>query len=245
MSNNARSARHAVVLLFTVAALQPTHGSREAPVAAKERLLSASLRIQAYDFPVTENLDVAIRTIGARTLEPGATFSLNATLGRRTLARGYRRARGYSGTGAEVSEIGGGLCMLSTALYLAFARAGLEIVERHPHLRPVAYAEPGLDATVNFPYKDLKVRNHSDRPVRLRVFRSGRLLAAEVRVVLEPNVELRLDRVVSRAEIPGQVTNGFRVKTTRTFLKDGLPLRSELLSEDVFAAVDMELEGTP
>ena len=224
----------------------PDRASLEASGAAdsthERRVISSALRITAYDFPVTENLDIAARTIGRFRLAPGQTFSLNQVLGRRTADKGYRKARAYAGGGRDVQEIGGGLCMLSTVLYALFLRAGLEIVERHPHQRTVGYAQAGFDATVNYPHKNLVVRNNKESPVEFTVQRRGRSLRAELEGLFHPQTEIRLERSVSRAVIPGRIENGFRVRTTRTFLLGGMPERAEVLSFDVFAAIDQGRE---
>ena len=214
----------------------------QAAPAQERRLISAALTITSYDFPVTENLDLGTRAIGRQKLLPGQKFSLNEALGRRTASKGYRKARAYGGSGTEIEEIGGGLCMLSTVLYNLFLRAGLEIVERHPHQRTVGYALAGFDATINFPYKDLIVRNSSGRPLEFVVIRRGRALSAELEGMFESGMEIRLARTVSQGVIPGIIQNGFRVRTTRTFLYEGLPARAEVLSQDVFGAVDQGRE---
>ncbi len=95
-------------------------------------------------------------------------FSFWAQVGPPLRVRGFVEGRELR-EGCIVPGIGGGLCLLSNGLFAAAKRAGLEIVERHPHSRrpPGSRAELGDDATVAWNYVDLRMR--SDRPWRLEV----------------------------------------------------------------------------
>ena len=211
-----------------------------------ERIISRhNLFITHYDYAVTRNLDIAAEKVGHFIMKPGQVFSLNEILGERTPEKGYKIAPAYAGGGVSVEEFGGGLCMVSTLLYNVFLKAGLEIVERHPHQRPVGYALSGLDATVNWPFKDIKARNNFDFPVAFRIYRMGRSLRVTLhgpREVL-PGLEIEIKRTVSKAIIPGNVSDGFRVRTTRAFYRDGALLKEELLSEDTFLPIDQPGSG--
>lgn len=52
--------------------------------------------------------------------------------------------------GKVKEALGGGLCQISTTLYMAANYAGLKVLERHPHYAQLPYIRPGLDATVWF-----------------------------------------------------------------------------------------------
>jgi vancomycin resistance protein YoaR len=54
---------------------------------------------------------------------------------------------------------GGCLCQVSSTLFNAFLLAGFSIGERHRHYQPVSYVPLGLDATIKYGKKDLKMRN--------------------------------------------------------------------------------------
>src|SRR5690606_20121148 len=61
--------------------------------------------------------------------------------------------------GKLVPGIGCGICQVSSTLYNAVLRSGLEIVERRNHSLPVAYLPIGQDATyaggaINFRFKN-------------------------------------------------------------------------------------------
>ena len=80
-------------------------------------------------------------------LQPGQIFSYNDTLGPRTEERGYREATVIVG-GEHAQDIGGGICQISTTLFMACLQSDLTIVERHNHAARIDYVEDGLDAAV-------------------------------------------------------------------------------------------------
>ena len=112
------------------------------------------------------NLKLACASLNGVVLQPGETLSYNATLGRRTLEAGYKNAPAYSGT-ELVDSLGGGICQVSSTLYLCSLFAELEIVERISHGYPATYMPIGLDATVSWGKPDLKIRNNYDTPIKI------------------------------------------------------------------------------
>lgn len=112
------------------------------------------------------NLKLACAALNGVVLQPGQTLSYNATLGQRTEEAGYQKAPAYSGT-RLIDSLGGGICQVSSTLYLASLYAELETVERVSHGYPAAYMPVGLDATVNWESPDLKIRNATDYPIKL------------------------------------------------------------------------------
>ncbi len=113
-----------------------------------------------------ENLRLACAKLNGLILQPGETLSYNDTLGKRTREAGYMPAPAYSGT-ELVDEVGGGICQVSSTLYLSSLFAELTIVERKNHGFPANYIPLGLDATVNWGTTDLKIRNDYELPVKI------------------------------------------------------------------------------
>jgi len=109
-------------------------------------------------------------------LVPNKPFSFFAALGpAQDETGGWRRAPIYI-YGGSMQAYGGGLCQVSTTLYQAARRSGMEILERHPHGRPVPYVAKGMDATVAYPHFNLRFVNRRKTPVLLRMeVRGGRL----------------------------------------------------------------------
>ncbi len=112
------------------------------------------------------NLALACKALNGVVLQPGETLSYNATVGERTAEAGYQEAPAYSGT-KLVDSLGGGVCQVSSTLYLASLYGELETVERVSHGYPSNYMPLGLDATVNWESPDLKIRNNTDYPIKI------------------------------------------------------------------------------
>lgn len=121
---------------------------------------------QSDDDERAENLRLAAEAINGYAIEPGATFSFNEVVGDTTAERGYKEAPVLYSSGLGSSD-GGGICQVSTALYIAAVKADLEIVERHPHSVPSDYAPIGLDATIVYGSRDLRIKNNTDFPITI------------------------------------------------------------------------------
>jgi len=65
--------------------------------------------------------------------------------------------------GRLIEGVGGGVCQVTSTLYVAVLKAKLEVVERVKHSMPLGYVEPGQDATISEGYIDFKFRNNTDR----------------------------------------------------------------------------------
>ena len=102
------------------------------------------------------NVKLAAEAINGIVLAPGEQFSYNDALGERTTERGYKAAGAYSG-GQVVQEVGGGICQVSSTLYYCAMVSNLKINTRTCHYFPVAYIEPGMDATVSWGGPEFKL----------------------------------------------------------------------------------------
>ena len=118
------------------------------------------------------NLSLACQAINGLVLEPGEEFSFNKVVGERTAERGYRSAPAYA-NGETVSELGGGVCQISSTLYYCVLLADLEVTERQNHSYVSNYIDRGMDATVSWGGPDFKFRNTSSYPLRIEAEVSG------------------------------------------------------------------------
>ena len=119
-----------------------------------------------------KNLELACAYMNGTVVDPGGEFSFNAAVGVRTADRGFEK--GYVFVGNEKREqVGGGICQISSTLYNSAMGAGMEITERHPHMREVDYVKAGRDATVAYGELDFKFRNVRDRAVKVEAYVSG------------------------------------------------------------------------
>lgn len=102
------------------------------------------------------NLEIASGAVNGTLLAPGEVFSFNA------LAEPLDYAETKVIVKGRVDEAeGGGLCQVSSTLYMAANLAGLDVIERHPHYAELPYIQPGFDATVWFGALDMQFENTS------------------------------------------------------------------------------------
>ena len=117
--------------------------------------------------PRSQNIAQAARLADGTVIKAGAVFSLNDTLGPRTLNRGFDYAPVIE-DGVLRLGVGGGLCQFATTLFNAAFFAGLPIVERHPHDFFIDHYPIGRDAQVAYGSQDLKFRNDTGHALLLR-----------------------------------------------------------------------------
>lgn len=102
------------------------------------------------------NLQIASEAMNGTFLAPGEVFSFNE------LAEGldYEESKVIIQGRLDTAD-GGGLCQVSSTLYMSANLAGLQMVERHPHHAELPYIRPGFDATIWFGALDMKFKNTS------------------------------------------------------------------------------------
>ncbi len=145
----------------------------------------------------SHNIALASAAINNTVVLPGELFSFNKVVGKRTKAKGYLQApvivRG------ELSEgIGGGICQVSSTLFNAVDKAGLQIVQRYSHSRNVAYVRPGRDATVSWYGPDFVFQNKYAYPILIRAKSYGGTMHVSVHSFPEIEYEPRNVPSVSR-----------------------------------------------
>ena len=125
------------------------------------------------------NIKHAAAAINGTVLQPGEEFSFNQTVGQRTEEKGYGGAPAYN-EGEVVTEVGGGVCQVSSTLYNAVFRAGLTTTYRRSHTFAPTYVTPGTDATVSWPGPDYKFVNDSDHAIGIRTWYEDQTMNAQI-----------------------------------------------------------------
>jgi len=186
-------------------------------------------------------------------LKPGEVFDY-ATVIKETEERfGFREAPVIL-NGKMVPGVGGGICQVSTTLYNAVLRAGLEIVERRNHSLPVSYAPLGQDATFANGYINFKFKNSTGKHLLIRTSAKGGKLTVKLFGTMEPNVSYEIKSVklkeieppkkyVRNAHLPkGTVKlvqkgkSGYVVETYRYKKINGRVVDQERISRDTYKA---------
>lgn len=127
----------------------------------------------------THNIDLAAKSVNGTIVCPGDIFSYNGTVGERTAARGYREAKIFA-QGEVVDGLGGGICQLSSTVYMATLRSNLEQVSRSPHRYAVSYTPLGQDATVYWGSLDYQFKNNTAYPIKVYADLSGDTVTVKI-----------------------------------------------------------------
>lgn len=217
--------------------LQPRHYPRPRLAAGgyEQLLWRKSVPIERPDgdaHPLLEagkvtNLKLAAPYFDGLELGPGQPLSFWRTLGQVTARRGFRHGMELK-AGCIVPALGGGLCLLSNELFGLAAHLGWTILERWGHTMEAvpSYTRPwGLDATIFWPYVDLRVE--PPYPCRLEVKATDELsLIVRAHQPLSGRVEL-----YSRDDAVGE---GWRSNTLmrRRFDRQGSLLADEVIGHN-------------
>ena len=136
------------------------------PKTAHKLLSKISLTAKGSGSNRNYNLKKASGIISGKVLKPGQSFNWFKDMGPASAARGFKQASVFS-NGKVVKGYGGGVCQVSTTLYQAAKKAGLKIVERHKHSKPVTYTKWGKDATVSYGVQNLIIKNNKDYTIKI------------------------------------------------------------------------------
>lgn len=100
------------------------------------------------------NVRLAVAAVHGLVISPARPFSFWRAVGPATAARGYSWGMELR-SGCAVPAIGGGICLVTNALFTIAAQLGWHVIERHGH--SMALGDPhAFDATVAFPHVDLR-----------------------------------------------------------------------------------------
>lgn len=122
------------------------------------------------------NIQLATKACNGYVIQPGATFSFNTVVGKRTKERGYKEAGVYV-NGQTDTGIGGGICQVSSTLFNAALESNMTIVARRAHSLPVSYLPKGRDAAVSWGGPEFKFKNPYSFPVMIGTYydKNGKL----------------------------------------------------------------------
>lgn len=134
--------------------------------AFPDQLATYSTTYASSNYNRSTNISLAASAVNGTVLMPRETFSYNGTLGQRTTAKGYREAGAYV-NGQVSTEVGGGICQVSSTLYNAALLCNLEIVARTNHSFEPSYVPAGQDATVSWKSPDFQFKNNREYPIKL------------------------------------------------------------------------------
>jgi vancomycin resistance protein YoaR len=171
--------------------------------------------------PRVVNIQRASAVLDGTIIRRGGTFSMNAALGERTIAKGYVPAPMIAGN-RFVDSVGGGISQVATTLYNAAFFAGLELVAHQPHSLYIDRYPLGREATISWRGPELVFRNDWPAAVLMK------LEAAETRISVRFYSSPYGRRVETATSAPfGHGGGSFTVEYTRRVYRGRRLLRDE------------------
>jgi hypothetical protein len=201
---------------------------------------SYAFGVCAYELPVgcypgqgpwfegkLRNLALALRAFDSVVIRPGETLSFWRCVGRPSRDAGYASAAAIRG-GELVADIGGSICLVSTVMYNIGLVSGLTVTERYCHSVDTygegRYFELGRDAAVEYPYRDLRMRNDGAAAVLIRTFMSHAGVRAEALSERDDGVRVEIRTSTGVGDGDG----GFSVEAERLITRNGVDERQAL-----------------
>lgn len=105
------------------------------------------------------NVELAAARVNGLKIAPGEKFSFSTSIGTRTVENGYVEAPSFA-AGKVVTSVGGGICQVSSNIYIVMLLSGITPTQHYFHSLPVDYVPAGLDAAIVEGYKDLTFTNN-------------------------------------------------------------------------------------
>lgn len=200
---------------------------------------------QSEDTRRANNIALASEAIDGSVIEPGQTFSFNEVVGNTTEDERYEDATILLGNETEEMP-GGGICQVSTALYIASLKADLEIVERYHHSAATDYAPIGLDATIDYGKIDLRIKNNTEDPITISAQAEGHTVTVSLQgTLLEEGTSIEATSKIlqsseaeaEKEEYKNKLKEGeelYVVESYRVYYKDGVKQTSERLAVSTY-----------
>lgn len=199
------------------------------------------------------NVSSTAKVLDGWHLAPGDIFDYGQIVRLTEDEYGYKEAPVIL-NGKLVPGIGGGICQVSSTLYNAVLRTGLEIVERRNHSLPVSYLPIGQDATFASGAINFRFKNTTGKHLVIRTAVKDRKLTVKLFGTMPENIRYDIESVtvqtiepavqeVASASLPAGTRKvvqhgkpGYVVETFRTLVQDGKEVSRERVSRDTYKA---------
>jgi vancomycin resistance protein YoaR len=158
-------------IVATIRDEHPVHDTKWARALGIDHQVSSFTTYHHAGEARVTNIHLAANVLNNTVVEPNQTFSLNAKLGPRTPEKGYVKAPVILEDGFG-EDYGGGISQLTTTLYNAVFFGGYVDVEHSPHHYYISRYPMGREATIVYPYVDLKFRDDTKHGVLIRTYYS-------------------------------------------------------------------------
>jgi hypothetical protein len=220
----------------------------EASTESDAVISECRVTVKGDDAARNNNIKLACESVNGSVLRPDRTFSFNESLGDIENDDRYLIAPVIDGVFKSYGQ-GGGICVLSSALYVAALDADMTIEERNAHSIAVDYVELGFDATVYSDASvtlDLRFTNASEFPVTINAEFDGQELVVQfIGHPLQDGVSIEMiSRIVGYFDAEGAERDASaglaklsgstfcRVETFRAYYRHGEEVSRQMLSSD-------------
>ncbi len=208
---------------------KPKHTMTE--VQNNVQLIGKFSTISTNSYDATCNMGTALSAINGTIVDPGEIFSFNECTGDSNLeSNGYLPASVIQNE-EYVTGIGGGICQAATTIYNATLLAGMGIEERANHFYTSIYVYGGLDATIDYPNLDLKMKNLTDYQIFLHTWLDGVTLNCEVYGWQSPE----WDEVRTESWCSWDDYESFGFDAQRVYYKNNKEVKREDLPDSVYS----------
>jgi len=172
---NADTATEQIVELYETGAhtaelslddVEPRLSTERAAELAPNALLGTFTTYEACCGNRQHNIRQLTDLVDGAMLLPGENYSVNDTIGPRTLEKGFLPAGAIINGELNEDDIGGGISQAATTFYNAAFFAGIEVLEHTPHSWPISRYPMGREAT--FAYVgdlDINILNNTSHAI--------------------------------------------------------------------------------
>ncbi len=209
----------------------------------EQNLISSySSSVADQDEDVKRNIHITAGRINSIIIKSGSVFSFNETVGEGSTANGYVNGRVLYTDGSRM-EPGGGICQVSSALFNALLQAGCVIIERHRHHQPVTYVPLGLDATIKYGKKDLKIKNPNNFDLFVYADMNDKNLTISIKSASKNNITWEIITEEDETSVPvdnnisGRIRQGITIFVYRKKFSGEKLIETHLLYKDYYPPV--------
>lgn len=226
-----------ILLVLTISLWRVPRAAAEEKVT----LASFSTSIAGQDDGVKRNIRIACDKINGSVIPSGSIFSFNDVVGEGSAKNGFAPGRVLY-RDRTAMEAGGGLCQVSSTLFNALLMAGCIIMERHRHFQPVTYVPLGLDATIKYGKKDLRMKNPHAHHLNVEIRASDSSLMVVITAEQKPPFRYEIYteenvQAVPFADESERIRRGITVHVYRKRFRGNTLLESALLYRDYYPPV--------
>ena len=147
------------------------------------------------------NVNSAAKASNGMILKPGEVFDYGKVIALAEKQYGFREAPVIL-NGKLVPGIGGGICQVSSTLYNAAIRTGLDIVERRSHSMPVSYLPKGQDATFATGSINFQFRNNTGKHLLIITTLEDRTLTVKFFGTFPANIRYDIESILVETLTP-------------------------------------------